>query len=107
MINIMLLTGALIQIPADSEQHKDISVNSLQKTTLSTLTAKTISTSKHVIMFDATNQELSMEIKADLEAEFERMVAAIDEELTQNIDTTTAINLYSQKSKSMKKSIKQ
>ena len=36
-----------------------------------------------------------MEIQANLEAEFERMVVTIDEELTLNLDARTSVILYS------------
>ncbi len=86
MINLILLTGALIQISADSTQ---------QKTAMNQFTPEITTQSKRLVVTHDIDSGLSMEIQANLEAEFERMVVTIDEELTLNLDAHTSVNLYS------------
>jgi hypothetical protein len=51
--------------------------------------------SKRLVVTHDIDSGLSMEIQANLEAEFERMVVTIDEELTLNLDARTSVILYS------------
>lgn len=82
MINLILLTGALIQISADSTQQNAVAINSLQKAAMNQFTPEITNGAQHLVVTGDIDSGLPMEIQANLEAEFERMVIEIDEELT-------------------------
>ncbi|WP_394393041.1 hypothetical protein [Shewanella woodyi] len=84
MINLILLTSALLQLPSDTLVSNDI------KSTLKTMQTKafkeTWKPQQHSVSLDNIEQRLSMEIMANLDDEFESMLAKIDDELTSQVE---------------------
>ncbi|WP_041417638.1 hypothetical protein [Shewanella woodyi] len=85
MINLILLTSALLQLPSNTLVSNDVT-----KTTLETVHTKafieTWEPQEHSVSLDNIEQRLSMEIMANLDGEFELVLAKIDDELTSQVE---------------------
>lgn len=85
MVNLILLTSALLQLPSNTLVSNDVT-----KMTLETMHTKAFTETwepqQHSVSLDNIEQRLSMEIMTNLDDEFELMLAKIDDELTSQIE---------------------
>ena len=96
MLNLILLTTALIQPPNNAEiQSHDLTHHSFNSIRNQLITENNNTQAHHSLLNDI-NASLPMEIKASLDAEFAHMLIQLNEEVTYKINTNTS-QLYTQK----------
>lgn len=95
MINLILLTTALISLPESVIMHKVMTTKGLPVITLSHSITVVSSTPVNPEFVNNISEGLSMEIRSNLEAVLERMLSEMDEELINDIKSDSAITLYS------------
>ncbi|NRD74293.1 hypothetical protein HQQ94_13810 [Shewanella sp. VB17] len=97
MMNVFILTVALISMTDNENRQERISKAGSSMITMSHSKNELLSSSVSPALAHITSEELSMEIKANLETAFERILTEMDQELTNNIKSDSTNTLYSQK----------